>query len=68
MPEDDQQPLLKGIDDANEEIRQRDRINEQENNAINGKGSSQQAVERLSAKNIKISGKSPSQILREKTP
>lgn len=60
MPEDDQQPLLKGIDDANEEIRQRDRINEQENNAINGKGSSQQAVERLSAKNIKISGKSPS--------
>jgi len=42
MPEDDSQPLLKGIDDANEEVRQRDRINEQENNAINGKVSNQQ--------------------------
>lgn len=37
MPDDDQQPLLKGVDDANEEIRQRDRLAEKEQNALQGK-------------------------------
>jgi len=34
LPEDDAQPLLSNIDDANEEVRQRDRLAEKEENAI----------------------------------
>lgn len=37
MSEDDQQPLLKNVDDANEEVRQRDRLAEKDENALQGK-------------------------------
>ena len=41
MNADDAQPLLKDIDDANEEVRQRDRLAEKEENAIQGKAKRQ---------------------------